>query len=46
MTQFEHHIVTYILVFLTAIIFRKYIFFPEEYEYWQEKIDNWLNKHI
>jgi hypothetical protein len=40
MTQFEHAVIGYGLLILTVIIFKKYLFFPEEYRYWEKWFDS------
>lgn len=36
MTQFQHTFISTVLTMITAILFKDYLIFPEEYVYWDE----------
>ena len=42
MTQFEHTVIGYGLLVLTALVFKKSFVFPEEYQYWED----WFDKYF
>jgi hypothetical protein len=43
MTQFYHTLIATILTMTTGILFKKYLIFPEDWEYAQKKVDQWFD---